>query len=499
MPPNGAETAAHDSLLLTYLKAAMARAHDEPSSGDGFYYGTIGDFDEVSARALSSEECRNRLQLALAEWLLFRVSTNLPLPQVDSINLTFDTTAEKSSLIRDLQQEIRILKRALLSHSNSFSKFLRGVPSFVLSNWNFVAFIITLAMVAGLYYHYGVNTYLENIRTLYTNKETAKKYSRLGDRLTEYGETPLAEGAYNTALKLDPNNTDAVIMIYILGILPKEGEAYLPEVIDTKLRATKEIFKQDKSLSKYLYILSYFEGQRQREQSHYTEAKSRYKEAISENGNFIYGYVALAEVQVANKESLDDRISTFENALKIDSDYAVVLNNLGASYLIKEDFGRAIQNLEKAVRLAPYLETFVQLGDAYRYSNQFQKAFEEHAEGLKNINDPVYQQQRYVGSSSYDFMPDGPGQATASRYINVAELKDHKMVVSYALSFDYALLGKYKEANSAFQNASQLGGNQDMSEFFANRISYIENKLTLDDSQRKWFATHKNLLKRRKE
>ena len=74
-------------MLLEYIGAAMRRAKYEILSDDGSYYGEIPDFQGVYANADTLEGCREELQEVLEEWILFRVSRNLPLPVVDSIEL----------------------------------------------------------------------------------------------------------------------------------------------------------------------------------------------------------------------------------------------------------------------------------------------------------------------------------------------------------------------------------------------------------------------------
>ena len=78
-------------MLLEYIGAAMRRAKYEILSDDGSYYGEIPDFQGVYANADTLEGCREELQEVLEEWILFRVSRNLPLPVVDSIELAVRT------------------------------------------------------------------------------------------------------------------------------------------------------------------------------------------------------------------------------------------------------------------------------------------------------------------------------------------------------------------------------------------------------------------------
>ena len=74
-------------MLRKYLEGAMRRAHYEILEEDRSYYGEIPGFEGVYANANVLEECREELEEVLVEWVLFRVSRNLPVPTVDGIDL----------------------------------------------------------------------------------------------------------------------------------------------------------------------------------------------------------------------------------------------------------------------------------------------------------------------------------------------------------------------------------------------------------------------------
>lgn len=70
-------------MIRDYLHAALKKAHYEILSDDGSYYGEIPGLEGVYANAGTLEECREELEEVLEEWVLFRVSQDLPLPEVD--------------------------------------------------------------------------------------------------------------------------------------------------------------------------------------------------------------------------------------------------------------------------------------------------------------------------------------------------------------------------------------------------------------------------------
>ena len=80
-------------MLTNYIRAAMHQATYEILLDDGTFYGEIPGFDGVYANADTLEACREELEEVLEEWILFRVSRNLPLPIVDEIELTIKKVA----------------------------------------------------------------------------------------------------------------------------------------------------------------------------------------------------------------------------------------------------------------------------------------------------------------------------------------------------------------------------------------------------------------------
>lgn len=74
-------------MLTEYIGAALKKAKYEILPDDNAFYGEIPGFDGVYANADTLEGCRSELEEVLEEWILFRVSRNLPLPVVDGIEL----------------------------------------------------------------------------------------------------------------------------------------------------------------------------------------------------------------------------------------------------------------------------------------------------------------------------------------------------------------------------------------------------------------------------
>jgi len=80
-------------MLINYIDSAMKLAKYEILKDDNTYYGEISEFNGVWANAENLETCREELREVLEEWILLRVSKNLPIPEVEGIKLKIDKVA----------------------------------------------------------------------------------------------------------------------------------------------------------------------------------------------------------------------------------------------------------------------------------------------------------------------------------------------------------------------------------------------------------------------
>jgi predicted RNase H-like HicB family nuclease len=80
-------------MLTHYIRAALHQAKYEILTDDGSFYGEIPGFDGLYANAVTLESCREELEEVLEEWILFRVSKNLPVPLAGGIELVIKEVA----------------------------------------------------------------------------------------------------------------------------------------------------------------------------------------------------------------------------------------------------------------------------------------------------------------------------------------------------------------------------------------------------------------------
>jgi predicted RNase H-like HicB family nuclease len=80
-------------MLTKYIQAAMRAARYELLQDGGSFYAEIPGFDGVYSNCETLEGCREELEEVLEEWILFRVSKNLPLPEVEGMTLAIRQVA----------------------------------------------------------------------------------------------------------------------------------------------------------------------------------------------------------------------------------------------------------------------------------------------------------------------------------------------------------------------------------------------------------------------
>ncbi len=79
-------------MLTEYIQAALRHARYEILPDDGSYYGEIPECQGVWANTDTLEECREELREVLEEWIAFRLSDRLDLPEIDGIRIPVPQT-----------------------------------------------------------------------------------------------------------------------------------------------------------------------------------------------------------------------------------------------------------------------------------------------------------------------------------------------------------------------------------------------------------------------
>jgi len=162
-------------------------------------------------------------------------------------------------------------------------------------------------------------------------------------------------------------------------------------------------------------------------------------------------------------------------------------NNLGFVLLIYGQFAKAIYYLERAHELQNYLLNTVNLGDAYRYAGNAERALELHFEARQGIQNRSHDLQYMSTWWRYNYMPLHEGDTrTIDNSILVGSIDEKRAFVHYALSFDHALLGDVETAQREFVLATQLAYSRDIRCFFANKIAAIQAFVNVTGPPARW-------------
>lgn len=80
-------------MLTRYIRAALHQAAYGILPGDEGFFGSIPGLEGVWANAPTLEKCREELEDALEDWLLFRLSRQLQIPPIGGIDLNIVSAA----------------------------------------------------------------------------------------------------------------------------------------------------------------------------------------------------------------------------------------------------------------------------------------------------------------------------------------------------------------------------------------------------------------------
>jgi len=83
-------------MLTEYVRLARASAHYELLGQEEGVYGEIPGFQGGIAQARTLEACRDELTSTLEDWLLFRISRNLPITVIGNLDLRVREVEENS-------------------------------------------------------------------------------------------------------------------------------------------------------------------------------------------------------------------------------------------------------------------------------------------------------------------------------------------------------------------------------------------------------------------
>jgi tetratricopeptide (TPR) repeat protein len=375
--------------------------------------------------------------------------------------------------LHELENQINDIRAQLDPQGKPRRK--RKALKFVVTNWGFFGFVITVVVAGLVYWHYDIS-YFENQKNISIVKKSADFYAQLGDRMLLLGEPEAAAESYRTALQINPSNVAASRGLFKSLIFePLKGQEYSNnEVVDQRINYLKTLLTDDKER----YIIDYLEAERFVEQEDFKLAKQKYQESITKNPEFVYGYLALAYVSVLDGDGVDFGKNQLDRAIQLNENSPLALNSLGFYYIVKLQFDKAISHLERAQKLMPYLEILIHLGNAHRYkggADNLDEALLHHKRALDLLKTSNEKESLVAGEYAINYMPESEGDnETPKEFATFVRPEEKEMLVFYELSFDYAMKHDWVNADKSFNQAWRLDEDRAFQSFVENKIQSLE-------------------------
>jgi len=129
-------------------------------------------------------------------------------------------------------------------------------------------------------------------------------------------------------------------------------------------------------------------------------------------------------------QDYDRAIQNYNDAIRLNPAYASAFNNRGIAYVNKRDYDRAIEDYNEAIRINPnYARAFNNRGNAYRSKGDHDRAIEDHDEAIRI--DPNY-------ASAFN----NRGNAYKLKQNYERAIKDYDQAIRSNPSYAYAFQGR---------------------------------------------------------
>ena len=365
---------------------------------------------------------------------------------------------------------------------------VRTVAKFFLSYWTLFSFLFALVVMVYVKYTFDID-YFENYRSVSEIRSLSDFHRKMGDEFIGKTEWQAAEDAYQQALDIDKNNIQAAYGLVKSQVFqPLEGQKhYFPEVVNTRLNYLMDFFPND-------YLLSYLRATYYVDKHDLAEARQWFEKSMKENPDYSWNHVALGYI-LQQEGNFQGALESFHKAVKLDPENEVASGNLGFAYLYTGDFKEAIKYLQIASDISPRFSNYFGIADAHVYSKDFATALAYREVNLKQAvaNDPAM--ERFLGVNSlwmYNYMPLHPGdKETIKQFIQDTGVEKQRIMVYFAVSFDYALNKDFTKADEMFKKGIDADKDKAYRDFFINRINSMQAFVEPEAATNEWLEARK--------
>lgn len=264
---------------------------------------------------------------------------------------------------------------------------------------------------------------------------TAAMYSNLGAVYRAQNHLESAMESFRQALKLEPQNVNALYNLSI--VLQLNGK------IEAAIDSYKQlILIQPNHAEAYYNLGTLFE-----QQENLQKAKEYYQQALVLNPNLSVAYFNLAVV-LQKQGELEQAISIYQQAIQLKPDYAEAYYGLAVVFSRQNNVEEAIKNFQQAIFYKQdYKDVFYQLGCLYKQQNKRDKAAENYRKALQI--QPDYLIYNDLASVVSD-------EESIGYYRQALALKPDNADIHYNLGVAAHVLGKWNIVLESYQQAISL-------------------------------------------
>lgn len=291
----------------------------------------------------------------------------------------------------------------------------------------------------------------------------AEAAKSLGVRFVLIGKAVPAGDRVRLAVQLLENGIDAPLMVrsYDLGPedLPGAGRR-IAQLVASAVGAalstddTARLRRQEtKSAQAFDLMLRATNALRQENRAATDEAIRLYQAAVDADRSYARAYEGLASAHLRAQQwtdaerKLDDAFDIAQRAVALDDTLPGAYSVLGASYLLRGDYDKAVENAEKAIAVNPnYADGYATLGEILTWSGAPERGAEEIEKALRRNPQPPFWYMFALGHARF-LLHNYEGAIVAFRH--GVESNPRWLPNRYFLAASYAQAGD--EAKAQFE------------------------------------------------
>lgn len=283
------------------------------------------------------------------------------------------------------------------------------------------------------------------------NQSQLQKTVSRGVEALNKGDMKAAESAFSESLRLDPNQTGALIGLAEVDLRRKQ-----PNKAEAELK--KALTLQPDSAEIHAALGRFHFSQRQ-----YLQAEAEYKKAISLDKGFFMAFVDLGDLYLAVQRKPKEAEESYHQAIALQPSYVPARFGLGMALNASGKKVEAIKELYEAARHAPNDPTPLHvIGRIYAQQKMFEQAAQALTDTLKVK--PDFQPALYDRADVYAEM--NKNLEAAKDYKQILHDNPGDSLVQMKLGMIYQRLDRPSDAELAYHAA--LKGNPNLAPAYNN-------------------------------